>query len=556
MAYQGSAPALSTPATHIFEHETDKSPNDVPLRLSDEQLMITYEIQRTISEIRRAQYKRIALQFPDGMLGDAPRVFDALRDGLCSSSKPRLESLDANQDSLTIQAECLNLQDQSPEPRFYILGDTSYGACCVDEIAAEHIDADAVVHYGRACLSPTARLPVIYVFTVPPQLALDQLRQVFEKLYGDRQQKIILMADVTYQTYLHDVVLALRDRGYTNLFEAEVQHDPSSPLPNRRIPEEVLLDSEMLKYWHIFHISDPPEALLLTLSSRVASIHIVPARSLSSSKLQMPSLASTTRASNRRYALLSSVNTVSTFGILINTLSVKNYLHMVEHVKGQISAAGKKSYTFVIGKVNAAKIANFSEVGAWVVIGCWESSLIDSKDFWKPIITPFELEVSLKGDEERIWTGVWSSDYQHVLDARGKSSGGEQTNRTSAQTGSDEEDQGDYDSEPESQPPEFDLRTGRYVSHSRPMQSAPQTTHKSLARPHQSSALTKRAPGDVMAVGGEHSPGAEFLQNKRSWKGLGSDFEVAYEQTNTLIEEGRSGIARGYSHVNSQGALL
>src|SRR5205085_7855469 len=57
--------------------------------------------------------------------------------------------------------------DKSTEPvKLTILADTSYGACCVDEIAAEHVDADAVVHYGRACLSPTARLPVIYGFSI------------------------------------------------------------------------------------------------------------------------------------------------------------------------------------------------------------------------------------------------------------------------------------------------------------------------------------------------------------------------------------------------------
>ncbi len=50
-------------------------------------------------------------------------------------------------------------------PEFYILADTSYGGCCVDEVAAKHVDADLVVHYGHACLSATARLPVIYVFT-------------------------------------------------------------------------------------------------------------------------------------------------------------------------------------------------------------------------------------------------------------------------------------------------------------------------------------------------------------------------------------------------------
>jgi len=36
----------------------------------------------------------------------------------------------------------------------FILGDTSYGSCCVDEVAASHIEADGIIHFGRACLSP------------------------------------------------------------------------------------------------------------------------------------------------------------------------------------------------------------------------------------------------------------------------------------------------------------------------------------------------------------------------------------------------------------------
>lgn len=53
-------------------------------------------------------------------------------------------------------------------PRFVVLGDTSYGACCVDEVAAAHISADGIIHYGHACLSAPASLPVLYVFDRHP----------------------------------------------------------------------------------------------------------------------------------------------------------------------------------------------------------------------------------------------------------------------------------------------------------------------------------------------------------------------------------------------------
>jgi diphthamide biosynthesis protein 2 len=51
-------------------------------------------------------------------------------------------------------------EKEEVEERLYILADSSYGTYCVDEVAAEHVDAD-VVHYGRSCQSPPSRLPVV-----------------------------------------------------------------------------------------------------------------------------------------------------------------------------------------------------------------------------------------------------------------------------------------------------------------------------------------------------------------------------------------------------------
>jgi diphthamide biosynthesis enzyme Dph1/Dph2-like protein len=52
---------------------------------------------------------------------------------------------------------------------------------------------------------------------------------------------------------------------------------------------------------------------------------------------------------------------------------------IIDHLKKLISAAGKKSYTFVMGKLNVAKMANFMEIDCYVLVACPENSLIDSK---------------------------------------------------------------------------------------------------------------------------------------------------------------------------------
>ncbi|KAJ5287870.1 hypothetical protein N7478_003556 [Penicillium angulare] len=552
-----AAPVLSTPDDRIFESADPVVSTRTTQPCSDDELSITYDIERTLKDIRQARYKRIALQFPDDMLPDAPRVFQLLSRGLNSKEITGANGTDGGQTnggpntvedvSQSVSELSVNEDKEKWSPRLYILADTSYGTCCVDEVAAEHVDADVVVHYGRSCLSPTARLPVIYVFTNKP-LSIDPVVEAFKTTYPDPATNVIIAADVTYSRHVPTVYQRLADSGYTKLFATEVVHDPSSAIPNRTVPGYVKQAPETLADWQLFHISDPPTTLLLTLASRVAAIHIYPTGDPSNDNVK-PLQASTAAVLRRRYALTTRLTTVPIWGILINTLSVKNYMGIVDHVKEKIAAAGKKSYMFVMGKLNAAKVANFSEIGGWVVIGCWESSLVDSKDFWKPVITPFELELALKGDSERVWTGSWQSNFQDLLDHPN----GDMDEEDLA-NGTTMDDQEDDMSEPESAPPEFDLRTGRYVSHSRPMRDpAPRASAiDGSSGPSAARALARRAKGDLAMIGDTVSPGAEFLRSQRTWKGLGSDFDIRYDEEedpsdSTLVKEGRKGIARGYT---------
>jgi diphthamide biosynthesis protein 2 len=564
-----AAPILSTPDTHILTETVVDSAQVLPEALSDEQIKTRYEIGRTIDEIRRRKWKRVALQFPDQMLPHSARVYQMLSRGLSEKAKPGpMDQNGTSQDSVDAiggSVSELSVEDAKPV-RLTILGDTSYGSCCVDEIAAEHVDADAVVHYSRACLSPTARLPVLHIYTTV-DLDLSDVVKSFQTAFPDLAAKVVLTADVPFAAHVEPLFDNLKKLGYSNLYAASIVHDPSSVIPNRTVPSSVSGDPSSLSDWSLFHISDPPTSLLLTLHSRMASIRIYPISSVTSSNpASIASVnleTSTSLLLRRRYALITSLTTVSAWGILINTLSVKNYLSMLSHIQALISRAGKKSYLFVVGKLNPAKLANFSEIGGWVVIGCWESSLVDSRDFFRPVITPFELEMALVGDESRVWTGEWRADFQRVLEGAESRSEQDQAGGVEEQNGSFDDEAGDardgevdLDSESEDEPPEFDLRTGRYISRTRPMRrSRPSLqssgTHINRTSAQNSTALTKKSKGTLISVNGIASPGADYLAQKRSWRGLGSDFDVKYEedepQAGDLIEEGRTGVASGYT---------
>ncbi|KAH8176766.1 diphthamide synthesis protein [Sarocladium implicatum] len=539
-------PVLSTPDDHILDLPAATDVLPTTSTLSDLDLRTTYDIPRTVTELRVGGWQNVALQFPDHMLVDAPRVADSLAADLAISSDDNGTNAD---DKVALSA-----------PRISILADTSYSACCVDEIAAEHADAQVVVHYGRTCLSPTSRIPAIYVYT-SHALDHDVVLQQFEAEFSEKAAKIVVMADLTYQSHVADITAQIQSKGYTNVVATEVIRDPAAVIPNRKTTD-ITLNEDTLKDYAIFHISDPPTALLLALQARCSSLHVLSTPSAASPKLNNPTLR-TAGLLRRRFARVLSLASAGVIGILVNTLSVSNYMTSIDLLRKKIAAAGKKSYTVVVGKLNPAKLANFAEVEGWVVVGCWESGLTeDDAGYWRPVVTPFEMEVALLSEEERTWGGEWWGGIERLTLDDGE------TLRDSTQPVDPIPDpiealkeeaaqhEEDVDGE-ESLPPEYDLRTGKLVSHSRPMRlvsrpAASTETPPPISdadstneRPPSAAALIKRTVGELASINGVASPGAEYLRSQRTWQGLGSDFSQSQEMS-TVVEEGRSGVARGY----------
>ncbi len=83
-------------------------------------------------------------------------------------------------------------------------------SCCVDEVAAQHVGADAVIHFGNTCLSPTQRLPVLYI---PTRLPVD-IEWVVEQLKGALEEEVngahplVLLFDTRCQYAAGEAVLA------------------------------------------------------------------------------------------------------------------------------------------------------------------------------------------------------------------------------------------------------------------------------------------------------------------------------------------------------------
>ncbi|KAL3231491.1 2-(3-amino-3-carboxypropyl)histidine synthase subunit 2 [Nakaseomyces bracarensis] len=491
-------------------------------RTLEDQLTDYYSLEKLLNYlVENPQYQQITLQFPDTLIKDGSLVTRILQDRLDGDTVLR---------------------------KFWVLADTAYSACCVDEVAAEHVNGDLVIHFGDACLNAIQKLPVVYAFGTP-YMDLETVCQLFEEKFSNKEDHICLMANASYDFHLPQLFDKLKELGYKNLLSSKVNHemltdtatilytnDPSKmlhevyTLGNRKLLSEdknLEINEDVLREkYTLFHITVPQDPHLLYLSTVFNDLCAFDVKDSIIRSGPFPSL-------NRRYKNMHVARTAGCIGILVNTLSIRGTRDTVNKLIKLIRENGKKHYLFVVGKPNVPKLANFEPVDIWCILGCGQSGIIVDEfgDFYKPIITPYELTMAM--NIEVTWTGKWVTDFQKAITAIDESL--DQLEVTEDKT----DDEGEDDDAPE-----FDAVTGKYVSTSRPLRAL---NHLQIDGPEDSeNRLVPRVSGGTV-IKGTVSAATRYLEN-RAWSGLGTDFkdQEGYEEEGATVEEGISGVARGY----------
>lgn len=518
-------------------------------------------------------YRRITLQFPDTLVADSSIVVQQLQEGLNKKKEKPDDDHSDHSDNRNhsdhddhehghkkkdnCKKTCLNCKCSDPldtkaqdnTQHVWILADTAYSSCCIDEVAAEHVQADIVIHFGDACLNTIQKLPAVYVFG-KPYINVKSIANKFKETYPDLEQKVILMADTPHTRYLPAVYEEL-SKEYKNISFTDINlekankskiigfessnYDSNSKLrfSNRNLitNDEIEEEEELLEY-DLFHLTEPQAPHLLYLSTKFSSLTIYNPSNNSINQGPFPSLM-------KRYRYMHISRTSGTIGILVNTLSLKNTTEMIKKVKDKIKEADKKSYMFVVGKPNVAKLANFESIEVWCILGCGQGGIVldTSNEFYRPIITPYELELALNPMVS--WTGKWVTEFDKYLKEEGDEHS-EEENSSSTESNSPSLE-GDDDV------PEFNPVTGKYVSTSRPLRNIQHLEIDSVAHNSNEEGQLVKKFSQAVAIKGTVSTSAIHLQN-RHWTGLGSDFnqDEDIDEEGALVEEGIGGVARGY----------
>ncbi|GBE58974.1 Diphthamide synthesis [Babesia ovata] len=145
-----------------------------------------FEIAKSVAKVRQLRAKKVALQMPEGLLSWGCEIADILK-FFC-------ESID----------------------EVIIMADVTYGACCIDDITAQTIGCDLIIHYGHSCLVPVTSVAVqcLYVFVeinFSPHYLAKAVMQVFKP-----HDKIFLMGTIQYSNVLREAATIIDEVGYFN----------------------------------------------------------------------------------------------------------------------------------------------------------------------------------------------------------------------------------------------------------------------------------------------------------------------------------------------------
>lgn len=372
--------------------------------------------------IRSAGATNIALQFPEGLLMFAPLISDIL-----TTFCPGTDTL--------------------------IMGDVTYGACCIDDYSARALGCDLLVHYGHSCLVPvdTTKIKTLYVF-VTIGIDVDHLLKTIERnfLPGKR---IALVGTIQFNATLHSILPRLRSLGYDPFLPRSAPLSageilgctaPSLTATSKAQSQETVApDADMILYVGDgrFHLES---IMIASPSLRAHTYRYDPySRRLTHEEYEHKDMHSL-----RRDAIRTAKKTLqlqrprdprnaddipvestapNTWALVLGTLGRQGNPNTLNLITAHLDRLGIPWITLLLSEVVPQKLALMSrDIGVWVQVACPRLSIDWGYAFERPLLSPYEALVALDVRQGE-WVGQDDGEVVYPMDYYEKSGLGRTT---------------------------------------------------------------------------------------------------------------------------------
>ncbi|KAF8112641.1 hypothetical protein N665_0063s0124 [Sinapis alba] len=320
-----------------------------------------FEVHKCVWRIKSTNAKRIAIQLPEGLLMYALTLSDIFT-------------------SFAGASHC------------FVLGDVTYGACCVDDFSASALGADLLIHYGHSCLVPidSTRIPCLYVF-VEIQIDVNCLLNTIRLNLASDVNNVILAGTIQFTSAIRAVKPELEKQGFSVLIPQSKPLSAGEVLgctaPKVSRVEDDREDAVLVFVADgRFHL----EAFMIA-NPKIKAFRYDPYLG----KLFLEEYDHKGMRETRRRAI-SRAKVAKTWGIVLGTLGRQGNPKILERLEKKMEEKGIDSTVVLMSELSPTRVALFEDsVDAWVQIACPRLSIDWGEAFLKPLLTTFEAEIAL-----------------------------------------------------------------------------------------------------------------------------------------------------------------
>lgn len=334
----------------------------------------SFEIPKTIHKIRTLGSKKVALQMPEGLLLFATTVSDILQQ-FC----PGIETL--------------------------IMGDVTYGACCIDDYTARAMGCDLLVHYAHSCLIPVdvTKIKTLYVF-VDISIDTSHLLATLERNFSPGKT-IAMVGTIQFNATIHGVKSTLEKAGFkilvpqiAPLSKGEIL-GCTSPNLSTFAPD---MKVDMILYLGDgrFHLES-----IMIHNPEIPAYRYDPY----SRKLIHETYGHEEMQDLRREAIKTAKG-AKKWGLILGSLGRQGNPNTLMLIEKKLSQMGIPFINLALSEIFPGKLAMMSDVECWVQVACPRLSIDWGYAFPRPLLTAYEALVALEEKED--WgKGVYPMDY-------------------------------------------------------------------------------------------------------------------------------------------------
>ncbi|CAG97968.1 2-(3-amino-3-carboxypropyl)histidine synthase [Kluyveromyces lactis] len=368
------------PKTNI-RHAINQIP---PELLNDEELNAAikllpsnynFEIHKTVWNIRKHKAKRVAIQMPEGLLIYSLVISDIL--------------------------------EQFCQCEIVVMGDVSYGACCIDDYTARSLDCDFIVHYAHSCLVPIdiTTIKVLYIF-VTINIDETHLIKTLQKNFP-RGSRIAAFGTIQFNPTIHSMKDKLLQSEEHMLYIIPPQIKPLSKgevlgCTSERLNKEQI-DAMVYVGDGRFHL----ESAMIHNPEIPAFRYDPYNRRFTRERYDQKQLVEV------RASAIDKARSSKKVGLILGALGRQGNLATVENLETKLKASGRTVVKIILSEIFPQKLAMFDDIDAFVQVACPRLSIDWGYAFNKPLLTPYETNVMLEND--RMFNEkYYPMDYYHI----------------------------------------------------------------------------------------------------------------------------------------------